>query len=131
MLAMQPTSQAPVATETPAQRKKQLIASLFFLQDSRAVHLDGYSLVAASESRSITFPISVLPEIEPVAADSTPRVAADTPLCAGRFRNQIRACRRGEIVDAVSIRHRPGEAEDRKVPGQRKETSSKALPKQM
>ncbi len=34
------------------------------------MRLDGYSLVAVDESQSITLPVPMLPEIEPVAADS-------------------------------------------------------------
>lgn len=70
MLVMQSASQTPAETETSARSKKQLIASLFFLQDPRAVRLDGYALVATEESQTITLPIPELPQIEAVAADS-------------------------------------------------------------
>ncbi|MGH8175827.1 MAG: hypothetical protein ACREV5_06155, partial [Steroidobacter sp.] len=72
MLVMQSGSQALVEAEAQAQArsKKQLIASLFFLQDPHAVRLDGYALVSAEESPAITLPIPELPQIEAIAADS-------------------------------------------------------------
>lgn len=69
-LVMQSASRAPLEAEIGARARKQLIASLYLLQDPRAVRLDEYARVATEESSAITLPIPELPRIEAVAADS-------------------------------------------------------------
>ena len=70
VLVMQSASPTAEDTTPPPRSKKQLIASLFFLQDPSAVRLDGHTLIATVDSPSITLPIPELPQIEAVAADS-------------------------------------------------------------
>lgn len=62
-------AQAPLDA-TPRHRDRPLTASLFFLQEPRAVHIDSYAAASAIDLQTIILPIPELPEIEALAADS-------------------------------------------------------------
>lgn len=63
------TAQAP-PDDVPTRRDRPLTASLFFLQEPQAVHIDNYVAASTVDLQTIVLPIPELPEIEALAADS-------------------------------------------------------------
>jgi hypothetical protein len=72
-----PTTRARLET-SPTHRDRPLTASLFFLQEPHAVHVDSYVAASTMTLQTITLPVPELPEIDAIAADSFERADSIT-----------------------------------------------------